>query len=86
MPEVVGNRLAGNAGESDGDCLTQGGEGFCLELAQVLLDDKPTRLNGVEVRRVERYIAKASPNPTDCFVDPCDFMGDQTVTEPKLLN
>lgn len=44
MPEAVGNSLLGDVGESDGDCLIQGGEGSGLKLAQALFDDEPTCL------------------------------------------
>ena len=79
MPEVVGDGLLGDAGESDGDCLIKGRERSGLELAQALFDDEPTSLNGVEVWGVGRQVEDAGSNPGDGLGDTCDLMGGQVV-------
>ena len=88
MPEAVGNRLLGDVGESDGNCLIQGGEGADLKLAQALFDDEPTCLNGVEVRGVGWQVENAGSNCGDVCGDGCgdprDFMGGQIVHHHDL--
>jgi len=84
MAEAVGNDLLGNGVKRTGDSQIEIFEGSGLAFRQVLFDNGPTRLNGIEVWRVGRQVEHLGTGLLDGLGNALHFVGRQVIHHNNL--